>query len=108
MVFPRVHFKEHMIKGAPPGTLGLASPSGWMNSSLFPKAIQHFVKHPHSSKENLSLLIFDNHESHLALPVLEIAKENGVTLLTIPPHCSNKMQPLDVCFIHFNHTMSVL
>ncbi|KAJ8913928.1 hypothetical protein NQ315_005726 [Exocentrus adspersus] len=28
MVFPRVHFKEHMLLGAPPGTLGLAQPSG--------------------------------------------------------------------------------
>jgi hypothetical protein len=41
MVFPRVHFKEHMIKSAPLGTLGLATPSGWMNSSLFPKVMQH-------------------------------------------------------------------
>jgi hypothetical protein len=30
MVFPRVHFKQHMIKDAPPGTLVLAMSSGWM------------------------------------------------------------------------------
>ena len=28
MIFPRVHFKQHMIKEAPTGTLGLANPSG--------------------------------------------------------------------------------
>jgi hypothetical protein len=66
----------------------------------FPEGNATFVKHSHSSKENPSLLIFDNHESHLALPVLEIGKKNGVTLLTIPPHCSNTMQPLDVSVFH--------
>ncbi|KAJ8929237.1 hypothetical protein NQ314_018116 [Rhamnusium bicolor] len=28
MIFPRVHFKQHMLVGAPTGTLGLATPSG--------------------------------------------------------------------------------
>lgn len=35
MIFPRVHFKSHMLNGAPPGTLGLATSSGWMNTDLF-------------------------------------------------------------------------
>ena len=34
-IFPRVHFKKHMLKGAPHGSLGLSAPSGWMNSELF-------------------------------------------------------------------------
>lgn len=29
MIFPRVHFKNHMVNGAPSETLGLANPSGW-------------------------------------------------------------------------------
>lgn len=37
MVFPRVFFKAHMLKGAPPGTIGLATQSGWMNADLFLK-----------------------------------------------------------------------
>lgn len=39
MIFPRVHFKQHMIADAPAGTLGLANTSGWMNSELFVKTI---------------------------------------------------------------------
>ena len=96
MVFPRVNFKSHMINDAPPGTLGLATHSGWMNSELFLDVMMHFIKCTSSSKENPSLLIYDNHESHLSLPVLDMAKENGVTILTLHPHCSHKMQPLDV------------
>ncbi|KAJ8951749.1 hypothetical protein NQ318_012600 [Aromia moschata] len=65
MVFPRTHFTDHMPKGAPPGTLGLVTPSGWMNAELF-------------------------------MHVMHLAKASGVTILTLPPHSSNKLQPLDV------------
>lgn len=96
MVFPRVHAKPHMIKGAPPGTLCLATKGGWMNSTLFLQVMQHYIKHSHSSPENPSLLLYDNHESHLSIQVLNLAKANGVTVLTFPPHSTNKLQPLDV------------
>ncbi|VEN35500.1 unnamed protein product [Callosobruchus maculatus] len=96
MIFPRVHFKQHMISGAPTGTLGLASPSGWMNSSLFVKTMQHYIDHTQSSKENRSLLIMDNYEAHICIEAINLAKENGVTILTVPPHSTGKLQPLDV------------
>lgn len=37
----------------------------------------------------------DNHDSHLSVEGLELAKSNGLTILTLPPHTSNKTQPLD-------------
>jgi hypothetical protein len=44
----------------------------------------------------------DNHESHYDVRVLNLCKQNGITLLTLPPHCSHKLQPLDVsCFFPF-------
>lgn len=96
MVFPRKKLNVKMTQGAPPGTLGLVSKSGWMTAELFPDVMKHFVKFSNSSKENPSLLIFDNHESHMSIEAINIAKENGVTILTLPPHCSHKLQPLDV------------
>lgn len=96
VIFPRVHFKSHMTNGTPPGTLGLANPSGWMNTDLFVEVMKHYIKHSSSSLLNPSLLIFDNHESHLSLEVLNLAKKNGVTILTLPPHTTHKTQPLDV------------
>ena len=96
MLFPRVHFRGHMLRGAPPGTLGLANKTGRMNSELFSEVIDHFIHHSKSSKDQTSLLVYDNHESHLSIEVMDKAKENGVTILTLPPHSSNKMQPLDV------------
>ncbi|CAH2108862.1 unnamed protein product [Euphydryas editha] len=96
LIFPRKNYKDHMLKGSPPGSLGLATSSGWMNSDLFVTTMKHFIKHTSSSMENPSLLIMDNHESHLSIEALDLAKENGVTILTLHPHTSAKLQPLDV------------
>ncbi|XP_050517676.1 uncharacterized protein LOC126892213 isoform X1 [Diabrotica virgifera virgifera] len=44
----------------------------------------------------------DNHHSHICIEVINLAKENGVTIVTLPPHCSGKLQPLDVsCYAPF-------
>ena len=94
IIFPRVHFKEHMLSGAPSGSLGLACKTGWMNSELFLDVMNHFIKF--SSQENPSLLTYDNFEVHLSIAVLNLAKEHGVTILTLPPHSTHKLQPLDV------------
>lgn len=96
MIFPRVNFKAHMINRAPPGTLGTANPSGWMSSELFVKWLGHFIHHTKATKEKPILLIMDNHDSHISIEGIDLAKENGVILLTFPPHCSHKLQPLDV------------
>lgn len=80
----------------PTGTLGLASPSGWMNSSLFLKTMQHYIEHTQSSKDNPPLLIMDNYEAHICIEAINLAKENGATILTVPPHSTGKLQPLDV------------
>lgn len=96
MVFPRVHAKPHMIKGAPTGTLCLASKAGWMTSLLFVDVMKHFIHFTNSSVDNPSLIVYDNHESHLSIEVSNLAKSHGVTILTFPPHSTNKLQPLDV------------
>ena len=101
MVFPRTHFKQYMINEAPPGTLELAQPTGWMTNVLFYDAILHFVKYTNASSNNPALLILDNHESHLSIPVINYAKEHGITLLTIHPHSSHKLQPhyVSICIL---------
>jgi len=96
MVFPRVYFKVHMLKGAPPGTAGSAHPSGWMTSVNFVSYLKHFIKYSHCALDQPVLLILDNHESHVSLDSIDPCKANGIVLLTIPPHCSHRLQPLDV------------
>lgn len=97
-VFPRKKFDKHrMLSGIPEeyGATGLVHSSGWMTSDNFLRVLEHFVVHVRCSKERQVILIMDNHESHLSVPAIDYCKENGITILTLPPHTSNKLQPLD-------------
>ena len=94
-VFPRVHYRDHFVKGGPPGCLGLAHPSGWMTEQNFLEVMKHLVKHTRCTMEKPILLTLDNHESHISISVLDFAKQNGIIMLSFPPHCSHKLQPLD-------------
>jgi len=96
LIFPRVYFKQHMLFGAPPGSQGTAYPSGWMTSDTFVRYLKHFIHYSRCSTEKQVLLLLDNHESHINIEVINLCKENGITLLTFPPHTSHKLQPLDV------------
>nr|CAH7753296.1 unnamed protein product [Callosobruchus chinensis] len=62
----------------PPGTIGLAQPTDWMTGELFANVMRHFIQMTSSTKDNPTIIIMDNHESHLAPAVLNIAKDNGV------------------------------
>ena len=37
----------------------------------------------------------DNHESHVSMASVQLAKQNGLNILTIPPYTSHRLQPLD-------------
>ena len=95
-IFPRVRLASHMLRGAPAGSLGLANPSGWMKQDIFPQVLKHFIDNMTVSKDQPGVLIMDNHNSHITLEGVELAKNNGLDLLTLPPHCSHKLQPLNV------------
>lgn len=43
LIFPCVHVRNHMLKGAPTGPIGGANPSGWSNEVLFLQYIEHFI-----------------------------------------------------------------
>ena len=95
-IFPQIHFKPIMIAGGPSGCTGTAHSSGWMTSDSFLAWMEHFVKFSHCSAVNPVLLLLDNHESHISFECLEFAKQNGITVVSFPPHTTHKLQPLDV------------
>lgn len=95
-VYPRVNFKDRFMYGAPSGSRGFASRSGWMTQEVFLEVIKHIQVHTCSTKENPILIVLDNHESHVCLETIIFCRENGIVLLTFPPHTSHRFQPLDV------------
>lgn len=95
-VFPRANFKDYMLHGAPTGSAGCAYKSGWMTADNFLLYLEHFRKFTAPSVEKPVLLLLDNHDSHISIDSITFCKENHIILLTFPPHCTEKLQPLDV------------
>ncbi|XP_065565745.1 uncharacterized protein LOC136030604 [Artemia franciscana] len=94
-VFPRKRFGSQLMNGAPPGSGGSGSAKGWMTSDIFLLVLEHVVKHARCTKERPILLIEDNHSSHVSIQAIQYCKDNGIVVLTLPPHTSGKLQPLD-------------
>lgn len=95
-LFPEKYLPEHYMKNATPQAIGIPNESGWMQQADFVLFMKHFIDFSHSSKEEPTLLLLDNHGSHLSVGAIDLAVEYGVTMLSFPPHCSHRMQPLDV------------
>lgn len=92
--------KEELQCGAPNGTLFRAHPSGWMQTDLFVDWFKHFLQHTKPTITDPVLLILDGHASHTKnLEFIELARDNHVTVVSLPPHCTHRLQPLDVSFM---------
>ena len=96
-IFPRKKDNPDYLRGAPVGSTSANQPSGWMTNESFMAWMKHFVKHIGCTKENPALLILDGHVTHVkCLDVLLYARENGLEMISLPPHSTHRMQPLDV------------
>ncbi|KAB0793383.1 hypothetical protein PPYR_13003 [Photinus pyralis] len=95
LILPIVNWQDRMLQGAPPGSAGATHSSGWMTKENFLKYLEHFRKHSNCSLNNKQLIILDNHDSHVNIEIINFARSNGLVLLTLPPHTSHKLQPLD-------------
>ena len=97
MIFPRARMSDVLMTGAPAGCIGAVSPSGWTGSNLFVTWLKHFVSATKATKENQQILMSDGHYSHKTIEAVTYARDHGVHI-TLPPHCTHKMQPLDRTF----------
>jgi hypothetical protein len=98
MIWPRKRMNECLMRGSPPGSVGVVSDNGWTDGRLFVQWLHHFIDCTKSSKECPTILIIDGHNSHKTLEAVDVARNHGVTMITLPPHCTHKMQPLDRTF----------
>lgn len=100
LIFPRVRHKPELIDGGPPGAWAEVHPSGWIQTDLFLKWFDKFVIFSRASKTHRVLLLLDGHSTHTkSLELIDKARDAGVILLCFPPHCTHKLQPLDVAFM---------
>lgn len=99
LIFPRKRENPILMDNAPTAAKGFFNESGWMTGEMFCKFINHFIEFVKPTKERSVVLILDGHSSHTKnLQALDIARNNGLILLSLPPHTTHKLQPLDVGF----------
>lgn len=87
-----------------PGTLYTVSKNGWMEEpQFFTWFTQSFIPHVNRirQEENLpnqgAVLIYDGHASHISVRIIEAAIESKITLIKLPSHLTDMLQPLDKC-----------
>lgn len=104
LIFPLKHLpttRDSRVKNKQLDVGGQAQ--GWVtkeNFKEYSKILVDFVKNHrirHSLAENEPILFFaDSHNSREDPQTLKLLKENFITLLTYPAHCTHVLQPLDV------------
>ncbi|XP_045542072.1 MFS-type transporter clz9-like [Papilio machaon] len=97
MIFARKRMAPNLLDGAPPGTQAIVSDNGWTNGTVFLDWLRFFIDTVRPTAEKKVLLIMDNHESHKYLPALEFASKCHVIFVSLAPHTTHRMQPLDLC-----------
>ena len=66
---------------------------GWMTTDIF---TEWFDKFCIRVTERPLLLIFDGHLTHISISVIEKALNEEIFIIKLPPHVTDKLQPLDV------------
>ena len=103
-IFARARNCPGLKANAPLDSIVEVSPNGWSNDEKFLIWLKFFISkvHPNTTNENKVyepvLLIMDNHESHRNYEAIELCLKYNIHLLTLPPHTSHRIQPLDVSF----------
>ncbi|XP_018368328.1 PREDICTED: uncharacterized protein LOC108764541, partial [Trachymyrmex cornetzi] len=95
-IFPGKKYKDYFLSNGPSDSIGIGNASGWATNDEFLAFMKHFIKHVKPSVEDPLLMLLDNHSSHLAIETINFAKNNGIIMLSFLPHCSHRLQPLDV------------
>ena len=69
-LFPRKNYRDTFLRGAPPGSTGIANGSGWTKEEDFLHYLKHFHDHAKPTAEKPGQIL-DNHVSHLFVPAID-------------------------------------
>lgn len=77
-----------------PNTVYACSEKGWMTTNIFQEWFQKFCT---LIKNRPQIVIMDGHVTHLDKSTIELAIRENITLLKLPAHTTDVLQPLDKC-----------
>lgn len=92
-------WRPEILKNSPNYPWLYANKSGWMDSETFYRWFEEWEKQTRSFEDNVlepRLLIYDGHLSHLWYGTIELAREKKVSIIKLPAHTTDLLQPLDV------------
>ena len=96
-IFRRKRMKEELMDHASPASIAIAHETGWMQSHISVMWFEHILKLANPSEARPVRLILNGNKTYTNnLLFVELARANFVTVIYLPPHCINRMQPLDV------------
>jgi hypothetical protein len=100
IAFPRARLKPELLNGTHPGIIAACHPSGWIQTHIFTRWFENFIKMVKQKPDDPVVLILDDHFSHTRnLEAIARGRDVGVHIVCLPPHSTHKLQPLDVVFI---------
>lgn len=98
LIYPRKRMTPQLQKNGPMGCSYKCSKNGWINAELFSDWLIHFQKYAKPTQTDPVLLILDNHSSHISIESYEFCRNNFIHMVSLPPHTSHRLQPLDLTF----------
>lgn len=86
--------RPEFLDRGPVEAIGHGSKTGWICEDSFMEWFSHFLHHVQpNARPHPTLLLADGHASHTNnLQLIERARQNNVTLLIFPSHCTHKLQ----------------
>ena len=95
-IIPRKRWNDSFMRGTINGSKGILHQNGWMNGECFLQTLEHIQRKTYCTPDNRILLILDNAECHMNIHSIQYAIQHGIVIVTLPPHTTAKLQPLDV------------
>ena len=95
-IVARRRMNAEFLRGTIDGSTVLVQQKGWMTHEVFKETLQHFHEKTRCSVDDKVLLIMDNAECHMTIHAVEYAIQHGIVIVTLPPHTTARLQPLDV------------
>ncbi|XP_068629960.1 uncharacterized protein [Battus philenor] len=99
-ILPSNHLQDDLKTNASHGTWSVYSDNGCITTELFIQWLKRFINISGATKERPVLLLFDRHAIYMKnVDVIKMTRDNGVIIVSFPPHTRKLLQPLNKEFM---------
>jgi len=91
--------KEELTNGGPVGAVYSCQEKGWMSNDGFILWLKHFIACAMPQHDRKVVLVLHGHITHTKnLTAIQLARDAGVVMVSLPPYTTHRLQSLDVAF----------